>query len=142
MEKERNAVLTFEVAKQMYEGSDEQLKQLALSTFPELGKPSAEERFLKILNGCEIDISGTIITFSKNNYWLFQYNPKNRYFYCHRFRVWSPFESDHYNWNLFETLIKSMVEKHLGWDRIILEVATTKRNTINEQELKACCIIT
>jgi len=119
MEKERNAVLSFELAKQMFEGSDEQLKRLALDTYPELGKISAEEKFLEMLNGCTIKISDMYITFNKPEGWMFYYNKKNNDFWCQYDRVWSVFQCEYgHNWQKFSELCVSMVEKHLGWNGV------------------------
>jgi hypothetical protein len=116
MKEERKAVLSFELAKQMYEGSDEPLRQLALDTYPELGKISSEEKFLEMLNGCTVEISDTCVTFNKPEGWMFQYNKKNGYFWCQYDRVWSVFRYEYgHNWQKFSELCVSMVDEHLNW---------------------------
>jgi hypothetical protein len=116
MKEERKAVLSFELAKQMFESGDENLKRLALDTYPELGRVSAEERFLELLNGCTVEISDTYVTFTKPEGWLFDYNKKNGYFYCQYYRVWSVFRDEYsYNWQQFSELVTRMVEEHMNW---------------------------
>ena len=127
MEKERKAVLSFELAKQMFEGSDEQLKQLALNTYPELGKVSAEARFLELLNGCNVDVRDTYVTFTKPEGWMFQYSTKNGIFWLQYYRVWSVFQSEYgYNWRQFSDLVVSMVDKHLGWKGVTPSCDSTR----------------
>jgi len=59
MKEERKAVLTFDLAKAMYEGNDEQLRQLALSTFPELNKPKITRwEELESFGGIWVDNNG------------------------------------------------------------------------------------
>ena len=122
MKEERKAVLSFELAKQMYEGSDEQLRQLALSTFPELGKISAEARFLEMLNGCTVEVSDTYVIFTKPEGRMFQYNKKNGNFWCQYHRVWSVFETEYgHNWQQFNELVTRMVEEHMNWKGVTPE---------------------
>jgi len=73
---QRKAVLSFDLAKRLFDGNDENLKQLALDTYPELSPPTTEELFLDLLNGCVVTtVSDNRYTmFIKNGDWLFEYD--------------------------------------------------------------------
>lgn len=117
MKQERNAVLSLEVAKKMFEGDDSQLKQLALDTYPELGKKSAEDRFLELFNGCMVEKpkDGNSMFYHRNGDWYFDYDFKNGYFWCQYDRVWSVFYSEYgYSYQQIKDLIAGMLVQHLN----------------------------
>jgi len=130
MEKERKVVLSFELAKQMYEGSDDKLKRLALDTYPELGRVSPEARFLELLTGCVVEVTKYGVIFNKPEGWMFEYDKKNGYFLCQYERVRSVFNSEYrYNWQQFSELCVRMVDQHLNWKGVTPECFATERCT-------------
>ena len=78
-------------------------------------KPTKEERFLELINGCEIKIDKAkypnSVFFFKGDKYFFEI--EKQYLWCSYVNVWSVFESEFkLGYDEIKSLIKSMVEEH------------------------------
>ena len=73
-----------------------------------------EQFFLDCFNGCEILLKNRSVYYKKDDEIIMQWDVKNDYFWFHRDRIWSVFETK-YSMTYEETqrFLKSMLDLHL-----------------------------
>lgn len=120
----KQITMTLELAKEMYNSNNEQLKKLALETFPEVDETKIfKELFLDMWFGCtlhrDIEYPNSVFLMKNGEVW-FEQDFKNGCLHCRYDKVWKIFEDKFgYNHNKIRDLINDIVVEHFKLSGIV-----------------------
>lgn len=112
----KQITLSLELAKEMFNSNNVQLKKLALENFTEAElTKSFEEMFLDMWFGCTLHKDAEYpesVFLMKNGEWMFEQDFKNGRLYCRYNKVWKVFIDEFgHNFDQISDLIRGIVEQ-------------------------------